>query len=98
MKICMGEAFQCLESLYHPFNLKKIVKVINKIDINFIKKLANLRRTGYISDIRVSQSIKEEEILTNMGYIPFFSLSDNSLILWTCKMCGGGSVVTQLKF
>jgi len=54
MKICMYEPFQCLESLYHPLNLQKISMVINKIDLNFIKRLANLRRMGYISDIMTS--------------------------------------------
>ena len=68
--------------------------MINKIDITFIEKMANLRRLGYISDIMVSQNQKEFEILTNMGYIPFYSTSDNTLTIWLCRMCGGNQVIT----
>jgi hypothetical protein len=64
----MFEPFQCLESLYHPMNLDKASMVINKIDITFISRLAVLRKNGYISDIMISQSLKEEEILVTMGY------------------------------
>ncbi len=72
MKICMHEPFQCLESLYHPHNLEKVSMTMNKIDVTFIQRLANLRKRGFISDVMVSQSLKEEEILVTMGYQPIF--------------------------